>query len=179
MAQALAAPASTPWPRARRSPTADELRIWRSFIETTDELRAALMVRLQEVSALSSGDYAVLLALAEDDDRRMRSSDLAAQIGWERSRLSHHLGRMERRKLISRENCSTDNRGAEVTVTATGLDAFRQASAPHLHAVRELFLDALTPDQLVAAGDIAESLRAHLAERTAALPLSPPPPPKG
>ena len=34
----------------------------------------------------------------------MRSSELAAHIGWERSRLSHHLGRMERRDLIRRQD---------------------------------------------------------------------------
>jgi DNA-binding MarR family transcriptional regulator len=159
------AQATTTDRQTRRSPTSAELRTWRAFIETTDELRSALMGRLQETSGLSSGDYAVLLALTEARDHRMRSSDLAAQIGWERSRLSHHLGRMERRELIRREDCATDSRGAEATVTAAGLTAFRQASAPHLHAIRELFLDALTPGQLAAVDDIAEALHAHLAAR--------------
>lgn len=147
---------------ARRSPTVDELQTWRAFIETTDELRAVLAARLQSESGLSSGDYSVLLALSEADHRRMRSSELAAHIGWERSRLSHHLGRMERRELIRREECATDNRGAEITATPAGIEAFRGASAPHLHAIRELFVDALTPAQLTAAGDIADALRARL-----------------
>lgn len=146
----------------RRSPTADELQIWRAFIETTDELRSVLAARLQSESRLSSGDYSVLLALSEADDRRMRSSELAAHIGWERSRLSHHLGRMERRELIRREECATDNRGAEITATPAGIEAFRGASAPHLHAIRELFVDALTPAQLAAAGEIANALHARL-----------------
>jgi DNA-binding MarR family transcriptional regulator len=153
---------------ARRSPTTEELRIWRAFIETTDELRSVLAARLQSETGLSSGDYAVLLALSEADDRRMRSSELAAHIGWERSRLSHHLGRMERRGLIRREECVTDNRGAEITATPAGLEAFRDASAPHLHAIRELFVDALTPAQLAAAGEIADALRARLASATPA-----------
>jgi DNA-binding MarR family transcriptional regulator len=153
---------------ARRSPTTEELRIWRAFIETTDELRSVLAARLQSETGLSSGDYAVLLALSEADDRRMRSSELAAHIGWERSRLSHHLGRMERRGLIRREECATDNRGAEIRSTPAGLEAFREASAPHLHANRELFVDALTPAQLAAAGEIADALRARLASATPA-----------
>jgi DNA-binding MarR family transcriptional regulator len=148
---------------SRRSPTAEELRTWRTFIETADELRSVMAARLQSESGLSSGDYAVLLALNEADDRRMRSSELAAHIGWERSRLSHHLGRMERRELIRREECATDSRGAEIAITTAGTDAFRDASAPHLHAIRELFIDALTPAQLTAAQDIAEALHTHLA----------------
>jgi DNA-binding MarR family transcriptional regulator len=92
----------------------------------------------------------------------MRSSELAAGIGWERSRHSHHLGRMEGRGLIRRDECVTDSRGAEVVLTPEGADAFRRASAPHLHAIRELFVDALTPAQLDAAGEIAIALRSHL-----------------
>jgi DNA-binding MarR family transcriptional regulator len=152
---------------ARKSPTADELHTWRVFIETTDELRSVLGARLQSASGLSSGDYSVLLALSEADDRRMRSSELAAHIGWERSRLSHHLGRMERREFIRREECATDNRGAEIIATAAGVEAFRGASAPHLHAIRELFVDVLTPAQLAAAREIADALHARLAASTA------------
>ena len=63
----------------RRLPTAEELRIWRDFIETAETLRARLSTRLQQESALSSGDYQVLLALAEAPGRRLRSSELAAE----------------------------------------------------------------------------------------------------
>jgi DNA-binding MarR family transcriptional regulator len=148
--------------RGRQLPTAEQLRIWRDFIETADALRSELSSRLQSESSLSPGDYVVLLALSEAEGWRMRSSELAAGIGWERSRLSHHLGRMERRGLIRREECAADNRGAEVVLAPTGAEAFRGATVPHLRAVRELFVDALTPDQLVAAGEVAATLRAHL-----------------
>ena len=146
----------------RRFPTRDELRIWRDFIETGDALRAEMAARLQRDSGLSTGDYAVLLALSEADGTRLRSSRLAAHIGWERSRLSHHLGRMERRGLIRREECATDSRGAEVVLTPAGDASFRAANRPHLRDIREIFVDALTPAQLAAAGEIAAALREHL-----------------
>ena len=44
----------------------------------------------------------------------------------------------------------------------TASDCFRRATIPHLHAVRELFIDALSPEQLAAADDIAATLRRHL-----------------
>src|SRR3981189_3405483 len=86
-------------PVSRRLPTRGELRTWREFIETIEALRTVLAARLHSDTGLSPGDYAVLLTLSEADGGRIRSSELAARIGWERSRLSHHLGRMERRQL--------------------------------------------------------------------------------
>ncbi|WP_220040477.1 MarR family winged helix-turn-helix transcriptional regulator [Nonomuraea aridisoli] len=148
--------------RRRQLPTSEELRIWRDFVETAEALRSELASRLQNESSMSPGDYTVLLALSEADGHRLRPSELAATIGWERSRLSHHLGRMERRGLVRRENCATDSRGAEIVLTAEGADAFRGASIPHLRAVRELFVDALSPGQLTAAGDLAATLRERL-----------------
>ncbi|MEU4240754.1 MarR family transcriptional regulator [Actinoplanes sp. NPDC026619] len=143
-------------------PSREELRVWREFIEAGEALRNQIAGRLQADTGLSTGDYTVLLALSEAPANRVRSSELATLIGWERSRLSHHLGRMERRGLIRREECATDSRGAEVVLAPPGAQAFQAATVPHLRAVRELFVDALTPEQLAAAADIAAALRRHL-----------------
>ncbi|MFF4756175.1 MarR family winged helix-turn-helix transcriptional regulator [Streptomyces sp. NPDC002514] len=148
--------------RRKTLPTSEELRIWRDFIETTEALRSELSSRLQRDSALSPGDYAVLLALREAEGRQLRSSELAARVGWQRSRLSHQIGRMERRGLIRREECVVDNRGAQVVLTAEGAEAFRNASLPHLRAVWELFVDVLTPDQIAVVGEITAALRARV-----------------
>lgn len=146
----------------RRTPTRDQLRTWRNYIETAETLRTRLGSRLQSESELSTGDYQVLLALTETDDRTLRSSELAELIGWERSRLSHHLGRMEKRGLISRQACADDVHGIDVIATDAGSAAFRAGSVPHLRAIRELFLDALTPAQLDEVDDITRALRRHL-----------------
>ncbi|HTU16047.1 MAG TPA: MarR family transcriptional regulator [Solirubrobacterales bacterium] len=145
--------------------TARELRIWRDYIETAETIRSELSARMQRDSGLSTGDYQVLLALSEADRHRMRSSTLATHIGWQRSRLSHHLGRMERRELIRRQDCPTDSRGAEVVLTEQGLRAFRRSTSPHFLAIRETFLDALTPEQLAAAAELSAALREHQTER--------------
>jgi DNA-binding MarR family transcriptional regulator len=148
--------------RPRRSPTSAELRTWRDFIETVEALSWRLAGRLQSESSLSPGDYQVLLALSEADGHRLRSSELAAVIGWERSRLSHHLGGWARRGRGARARGPPHGRGAEVVLTRPGSDCFRRATIPHLRAVRELFVDALSPQQLAAADDIASTLRRHL-----------------
>ena len=48
---------------------------------------------------------------------------------------SHHLGRMERRGLIRREDCAADSRGAEIIITDEGAEAFHRAALPHLRRV--------------------------------------------
>src|SRR5437762_1415956 len=148
-------------PVVRRRMTSAELATWRSMLDTTAELRRVVGAELQEAS-LSPADYQVLLALSEANGKRMRSSELAATIEWERSRLSHHLGRMERRGLIRRDDCATDSRGAEVSLTENGAAAFRRAGAPHLRAIKKHFVDALTPEQLEALADVLQSLQRHL-----------------
>lgn len=146
----------------RRGPTADELAIWRGYVETSEDIRQAMAAGLQTTSGISPGDYAVLLALSEADERRLRSSALAEGVGWERSRLSHHLGRMESRGLISRKKSGNDSRGAVVELTDEGARTFRASSAPHLRLIRQLFIDTLSPEDLEALGRVVEKLRNHL-----------------
>src|SRR5258708_16869012 len=88
----------------------------------------------------------------------MRSSALARSIDWERSRLSHHLGRMEVRHLIRRDTCDTDSRGAEVTLTTEGAHAFRRPTAPHMRSIKKHFADAFEPEQFEAITCILHSV---------------------
>jgi DNA-binding MarR family transcriptional regulator len=141
--------------------TSAELATWRALLDTTAELRRVLGAELQETS-LSPADYQVLLALTEAPGKRMRSSELARTIDWERSRLSHHLGRMERRGLIRRDGCASDSRGADVSVTPQGAHVFRLATAPHMRSIKRHFADALTPEQIAALADVLRSLQDHL-----------------
>ena len=150
--------------RRRSTPTADELGAWREYIEAAERIRRDITAGLVAESGISLADYAVLLALSEAEGRRLRSSALADAVGWERSRLSHHLARMERRGLIGREESETDSRGAEVVISDEGLTVFRRSSASHFALIRRLFVDALTPEQLAAAREVSAALRSH-AER--------------
>jgi DNA-binding MarR family transcriptional regulator len=69
---------------------------------------------------------------------------------------------MERRGLIRRDDCATDSRGAEVSLTEDGARAFRNASVPHLRAIKRHFADALTPEQFEALAGILRALQNHL-----------------
>lgn len=149
--------------RSRRLPTTEQLVVWRAFTETSEIIRSRAGSQLQHAANLSIGDYQVLLALTEAAENRLRPSEIADAINWERSRLSHHLGRMEKRGLVAREQCAEDNRGSDVVLTEAGRQAFRAGSIPHLETVRELFIDALTPEQLALMAELISALRDHLA----------------
>jgi DNA-binding MarR family transcriptional regulator len=146
----------------RRSPNATELAVWRTYIETAEEVRRTLASAFQETSGISQGDYSVMLALSEAPGKTLRSSDLATVVGWERSRLSHHLRRMQERGLVLRGPVGGDARGAAVCLTESGARTFRSSSAAHLRLVREVFVDAFTPEQLQGLHALTTTLREHL-----------------
>ena len=136
--------------------------MWRDYFETSQELQRQIGARFQAQSGISMSDYTVMVSLNEAEDHTLRSSELAAKIAWDRSRLSHHLRRMEGRGLIRREACSHDSRGSYVVLTEEGMALYRRASVPHLADVGELFVDAFTPEQLDAFGAAVAALRKHL-----------------
>lgn len=143
-------------------PTSEQLAVWRRYIETAEILTGRVQAKLHEDSQLSGGDYKVLLALSEADKTSMRSSELAAHIEWERSRLSGHLGRMEARGLVRREPCAEDARGTLVVLTDVGARAFRASTVPHLQAVKTFFIDAYSDDELARIDETTARLRTHL-----------------
>lgn len=157
---------STKPARGRRSPDQDELAVWRDYIETSEAVKRSLASDFQATSGITPGDYGVLLALSEAPGRRLRSSDLADVVGWERSRLSHHLRRMVERGLVERQRVDGDARGAAVELTDDGASLFRKSSASHLRVVREVFIDAFTPEQLEAMRVSTTALRQHLRGRS-------------
>ncbi len=105
--------------------------------------------QLQADNGLSLSDYDILVALSNAPHGRMRVADLAAQIGWERSRVSHHLRRMCERGLTERRPSPDDGRATDAWLTSSGREAIKQAAPGHVALVQRLFFDAI-PDELLA-----------------------------
>ncbi len=147
---------------ARGLPTMEQMRIWRSYVETAEILRSRLGKQFQSESGISSGDYAIMVTLSEEPGWRLRPSELADRIEWDRSRLSHHLKRMEKRGLVRRETCPSDSRGSFIVLTEEGFEDFRRSSVPHLQFVKELFINAYNDDELAQVDAVTSTLRTHL-----------------
>ncbi len=141
-----------------------EERAWRALQFMQMRLIAELSRRLAADSELSYPDYLVLVSLTDRPDGRMRLFELARDLGWEKSRLSHHVARMTERGLVAKEKCGDDRRGAFVVVTDRGRREIEAAAPGHVDAVRRLFVDRLTPRQLDTIAAAAEAVMAALDE---------------
>ena len=117
----------------------NELRAWLAFMRVQQRLGYEMNRQLQADSGLSLADYDVLNALGAVPDQRMQVSALAAQIGWERSRLSHHAKRMESRHLVECNLATQDRRATEIQLTPNGWQAMVGAAPGHVDLVRRLF----------------------------------------
>ena len=131
-------------------------RAWRAWLAMQTRLQAELNRQLQADSGMSLADFDVLVALTDRPDVPLRVFELAEAVQWEKSRLSHHLARMERRGLVERQDCPDDARGAFVVLTAAGRDAIERAAPAHVETVRALVFDGLAPEQVDLLADVAE-----------------------
>jgi DNA-binding MarR family transcriptional regulator len=134
---------------------AREQHAWRAYLEMTAKLTAQLNREMQQQCGISIADYSVLVQLSEHVDARMRVLELARALGWEKSRLSHQLTRMQQRGLIERSNCSNDRRGSFIRLTESGREAVVTAAPRHVDSVRRYVFDELTAEQVEALGRIS------------------------
>jgi DNA-binding MarR family transcriptional regulator len=148
----------TPWL------SAEEEHLWRGWLQLNDEITATLQREMQQDAKLSLSDYEVLVFLTDHPEGRLRVLDLARQLAWERSRVSHHLTRMERRGLVERRECAEDGRGAFIAVTEAGRAANERAAPGHVAAVRRLFFDVLDAEEVAALAAVVEKMRARTAQ---------------
>lgn len=139
-----------------------EHRAWRALREMQWQLDGELSRRLAAESSLSNQDYTVLVVLTNQDNGALRLFELERALGWERSRVSHHVTRMASRGLVTKEKSPTDGRGWVATVTPHGRAEIDAAAPAHVQSVRELFVDHLTINELELIGDIAERVLGHL-----------------
>lgn len=144
--------------------TPEEQRAWRGFVRLHERLGGRLGRLLQSESHVSPADFAVLVHLTDTPEGRQRYQDLARALEWEKSRMSHHIARMAGRGTVVREDCLEDARGAFVVITDVGRAAVEAAAPRHVEAVRELFMDHVTPSELRVLAEISERVIRKLDE---------------
>lgn len=145
--------------------TSEQKAAWDSFIRMQETLIGRLSRRIQADSRMSASDYIVLASLTERGGGRMRFLDLAKLVEWEKSRMSHQVGRMTKRGLLTREECPDDGRGAFIVATPAGYKAIEDAAPMHVAHVRRLFVDALTQQELDTLARISNRILAHMEEQ--------------
>lgn len=139
-----------------------EARTWRAYRRMRALLDLQLGRDLARDSGFSEADYDVLSNLSEAEGRRLRLSELAGLMLWSKSRVSHQVSRMEQRGLVTRRECESDARGADIVLTGAGWDAIVSAAPGHVDSVRAHFIDLLSAEQIKVLGDISEIVVEHL-----------------
>ncbi|MHA7132074.1 MarR family winged helix-turn-helix transcriptional regulator [Oerskovia turbata] len=136
---------------------------WRQYLDGTSRFIEALSRDHEEHSALTLGEYELLVRLSEARDHTLRMSALADGLARSRSRVTHTVHRMEQRGLVRRVASADDRRGVNCVMTDAGFAELAASAPGHVTAVRRFMVDVLTPAQLRNLGEamsaIAEACR--------------------
>lgn len=155
---ARALPAEVRWLTPR------EQAAWRAYVLGSRRLAEQLDQELK-AQGLTHDDYGVLVALSEAEGDRLRMSELASYSVESRSRLSHHISRLEQRGLVERQTCPSDRRGAFAVLTPEGRATIEAVAPHHVAGVRAHLIDLLTPEELDLLGLVLGRVADHLAPR--------------
>ena len=124
-----------------------EWELWDVWMRAQRLLVRELDRGLQRDCGISKAEFSVLVTLSQAPGQQMRVSDLVDSLGWEKSRVSHQLTRMENRGLVRRTEGGTGGRRTGIGLTAEGREAAQRAIRTHAGNIRRYFFDALAPGQ--------------------------------
>jgi DNA-binding MarR family transcriptional regulator len=123
-----------------------ELRVWHAFLFMGEDVLGRVGRDIAKATGLSGSEFAVLSRLASLGKGEMHQQRLATVMGWEKSRLSHQLSRMQERRLIERR--TGDGRATLIVLTKVGREKFESARPIHADSVRRNLLSRLSAEQI-------------------------------
>jgi len=129
-----------------KSLSPQELRVWYAFQIMGEEVLARVGRDIAQATALSGPEFGVLSRLAALGNGEMRQQALATVMGWEKSRLSHQLTRMQERGLIKRQ--SLDGQAVLIVLTKLGREKLVEALPIRAESVRRHLLSRLSQQQI-------------------------------
>ena len=138
--------------------TESQMRAWRAFLGASTLVSARLNHELDEAAAISMYEYEILVRLFESEAGRVRMSQLADQVSYSRSRLTHTVGRLERAGYVLRSSCPNDRRGVYAHLTQAGYEFLAQTAPIHLDGVRRHLINRFTPSELATLTELLEKI---------------------
>ena len=135
-----------------------QMRAWRAFLGASTLVSARLNHELDEAAAISMYEYEILVRLFESEAGRVRMSQLADQVSYSRSRLTHTVGRLERAGYVLRSSCPNDRRGVYAHLTKAGYEFLAQTAPIHLDGVRRHLINRFTPSELATLTELLEKI---------------------
>lgn len=135
-----------------------QMRAWRAFLGASTLVSVRLNHELDEAAAISMYEYEILVRLFESEAGRVRMSQLADQVSYSRSRLTHTVGRLERAGYVLRSSCPKDRRGVYAHLTQAGYEFLAQTASIHLDGVRRHLINRFTPSELATLTELLEKI---------------------
>ncbi|MBX8688529.1 MarR family winged helix-turn-helix transcriptional regulator [Mycolicibacterium porcinum] len=142
-----------------------EQQMWRRYLDASRLLHQTMDRQLVRDSAITLADFEVLVMLSEAPDRRLRMSELASGACTTRGGATRTVQRLVAAGWVRRVKCEDDKRGSMAELTEGGAKKLAQVAPGHVSAVRENFIDLLSPrdvDRLTYLyGEMRDHLRAN------------------
>ena len=139
-------------------------RAWRAFHRIGTRLLPHLGRQVTKHSGISGAEYVVLVALFESIEPAINVNRLAVGLGWEISRISHQITRMQEVGLIKKTQSESDARSFEISITAKGRKIAESAIPLQSQEINHCFSEVLTKQQLKTLIEISEAISAHMKE---------------
>ena len=119
--------------------TEAEKELWHALKKLSEVGLAAVGSAIESATGLSGADFGILSRLEDLGDGVLPQQELQLSLGWDRSRLSHQLTRMEGRRLLQRQNAGSGRR-VNIKIQRSGRETLAAARPIHAAAIREHIL---------------------------------------
>lgn len=139
-------------------------RAWRAFHKIGTSLLPHLGRQITSHSGISGAEYVVLVALSELTIPTVNLNRLATGLGWETSRMSHQISRMEEAGLVKKTKNIEDSRCFDVSITAKGRKIAEAAIPLQSKEINHCFSEVLTEAQMKSLIEISEAISNHMKE---------------
>ncbi len=139
-------------------------KAWRAFHKIGTSLLPHLGRQITNHSGISGAEYVVLVALSELKTPSVNLNRLARGLGWEVSRMSHQISRMQDVGLVKKTRNIEDSRCFDVSITAKGRKIADAAIPLQSKEINHCFSEVLTETQMKALIEISEAISKHMKE---------------
>lgn len=139
-------------------------KAWRAFHKIGTSLLPHLGRQVTNHSGISGAEYVVLVALSELPVPAVNLNRLATGLGWEISRMSHQVSRMDEAGLVKKTKNLEDSRCFDVSITAKGRKIAEAAIPLQSKEINHCFSQVLTQAQMKSLIEISEAISNHMRE---------------
>ena len=137
-------------------------KAWRAFHKIGTSLLPHLGRQITNHSGISGAEYVVLVALSESSLPNMNLNRLARVLGWEISRMSHQVSRMEEAGLVKKSRNADDSRCFDISITSKGRKIAESAIPLQSKEINHCFSNVLTQAQMKTLIEISEAISKHM-----------------